>query len=81
MAFTVRTLPRAEFDAQQIYDWIRERSPEGAQRWWEAFLKACDGLQLAPNRYSLSPEARGCNRDIRQYLFRTRAADTTDCFT
>jgi plasmid stabilization system protein ParE len=72
MAFTVRTLPRAEFDAQQIYDWISERSPDGARRWWDAFLVANDNLKHDPVRYSLAPEAQFCNREIRQFLFRTR---------
>ena len=72
MSFTVRTLPQAEFDAQQIYDWINERSPDGSRRWWEAFLVACDNLKQDPARYSLAPEARWCDREIRQLLFRTR---------
>src|SRR3989304_1939246 len=72
MTFTVRTLPRAEFDAQQIYDWIKEQSPDGARRWWDAFLVACDNLKQDPDRYSLAPEANLCEREIRQFLFRAR---------
>lgn len=70
--FTVRTLPRAEFDAQRIYDCICARSPDGARRWWEAFLVASNSLKQAPNWNSLAPEARLCDREIRQTLFRTR---------
>jgi plasmid stabilization system protein ParE len=71
MAYTVRTLPRAEFDAQQIYDWIKEQSPQGAERWWWAFLDACDRLKQQPLSYALAPEAEWSDREVRQILFKT----------
>ena len=70
MAFTIRTLPRAEFDAQEIYDWIKERSPEGASRWWLAFEGDCDRLADEADGFSLAPEAEGAGRDVRQILFK-----------
>jgi toxin ParE1/3/4 len=72
MLYVVRTLPRAEYDAQQIYDWIKERSPEGALRWWTAFLDACDSLKRMPDRHSLAPETDQSDREIRQLMFKTR---------
>jgi plasmid stabilization system protein ParE len=72
MRYTVRTLPRAEFDAQQIYEWIRERSPEGARSWWFAFENACETLERDPNSYALAPEAEVTGRELRQMLFKTR---------
>jgi plasmid stabilization system protein ParE len=71
MAYTVRTLPRAEFDAQQIYDWISERSPDGARRWWLAFEEACDRLKRETVDHALAPEADWIGREIRQSLFKT----------
>jgi plasmid stabilization system protein ParE len=71
MEFKVRTLPRAELDAQHIYDWIKERSPEGARRWWLAFEDACDRLQRQPFSFALAAEAELCGRDVRQILFKT----------
>jgi len=71
MGFTVRTLPRAEFDAQEIYDWIKERSPEGALRWWLAFEEACGRLEQQPSSYALATEAASSGREIRQVLFKT----------
>lgn len=72
MAYTVRTLPRAEFDAQLIYDWIKERSPDGALRWWNEFLDACASLRRSPDRFALAIECQWDDRDIRQVLFKTR---------
>jgi plasmid stabilization system protein ParE len=71
MPYIVRTLPRAEYDAQQIYNWIVERSPEGAVSWWLAFEAACQRLSQEPTSYELAPEAETCGREIRQILFKT----------
>jgi plasmid stabilization system protein ParE len=40
MTYTVVILARARRDVQQIYDWIAERSPEGAERWFASFEEA-----------------------------------------
>ena len=72
MAYIVRTLSRANRDSQEIYDWINERSPEGALRWWAAFRDACHALRSNPEHHSLAVEAEQCDRDVRQLLFKTR---------
>lgn len=72
MAYTVRTLSRAKNDAQQIFNWIKDRSPEGAIRWWAAFRDACRSLEQSPERNSLAVEAEQSDRDIRQLLFKAR---------
>ena len=40
MSLRLRILPRAEADAQHIFDFIREWSPQGARAWWTAFEDA-----------------------------------------
>jgi plasmid stabilization system protein ParE len=72
MTYVVRTLSRAAADAQQIYDWIKENSPEGALRWWTAFREASRSLSENPERHSLAAEAELSDTDIRQLLFKTR---------
>ena len=71
MPYEVRILPRAEFDVQQIYNWLMERSPEGARRWWLAFDEAVAGINQQPSRFALAPEAQWVDREIRQLLFKT----------
>jgi plasmid stabilization system protein ParE len=72
MPYTVRALSAAKTDAQRIYDWIHDRSPDGANRWWAAFCEACRSLERSPERSALAAEAERCDRDIRQLLFKTR---------
>jgi|KBSSwiStaDraftv2_1062776.scaffolds.fasta_scaffold2686605_2 plasmid stabilization system protein ParE len=72
MAFRVRILPRAELDAQLIVDWIRERSAEGAGRWWEAYTEARARLQKGPLTCALAPEAEQSGRNVRHLQFKTR---------
>ena len=71
MPYDVRILPRAEFDVQQIYNWIGERSPEGAHRWWLAFEEAIAGIKQQPSGFALALEAQWIDREIRQLLFKT----------
>jgi len=72
MSYTVRALAGAQTDAQRIYDWIHDRSPDGANRWWAAFREACQSLEQSPERHALAAEAKQCDRNIRQLLFKTR---------
>jgi toxin ParE1/3/4 len=72
MAFRLRILPRAERDAQLLFDWINERSPRGARRWWEAYCEARASLQRSPLSCAVAPEAASCDCDVRHLLFRTR---------
>jgi hypothetical protein len=37
MTYRVVVLARARLDVAGIYDWIADRSPEGAQRWFDQF--------------------------------------------
>jgi plasmid stabilization system protein ParE len=71
MGYAYRILPRAEIDARHIYDWISERSPDGARRWWLAFEDVCKRGARNPFGFSLAPEAELTGRDIRQMLFKT----------
>lgn len=71
MPYDVRVLPRAEFDVQQIYNWLSERSPEGARRWWLAFEETVAGIKQQPSGLALAPEAKWIDRELRQLLFKT----------
>ena len=71
MSLTLKILPRAERDAQAIYDYIYPRSEAGAIHWWQAFQKAMHSLPENPMRYGLAPENELSHLKIQQFLFRT----------
>ena len=72
MTFRLRILPRAERDAQHLFDWLRARSPDGAIRWWFAFDQAVHQLVDHPHGYGLAPETESVRYELRQFLFKTR---------
>lgn len=73
MAFSLVIDPSAEADVQSIYDYIFERSPDGAGRWYQAFLDAAQRTVRFPQSYPLAPEdAHFEAYEVRKFLFRTR---------
>jgi plasmid stabilization system protein ParE len=64
-------LPRAERDVQRIFEWISDRSPEGAVRWWNTFEEAASRSVDNPERYGLAPENGLISYELRQFLFKT----------
>jgi plasmid stabilization system protein ParE len=71
MTRKVTILPRAEGDAQSIFQWISERSPDGAHRWWIAFEEAVQRVAGDPHGYGLAPESELVAHKVRQFLFKT----------
>lgn len=71
MTLQLKILHRARDDAQHIFDYIRERSPQGAVAWWSAFeqaaLKATDELV----QYGSAPENDLVSYELRQATFKT----------
>ena len=76
MKLKLNILPRAERDAQHIFQWIEERSPEGARRWWFAFENAVQKLTSNLQAYALAPEDAVTDYELRQFLFKTRRGRT-----
>lgn len=72
MMFRLRILPRAEQDAQHIFDWLKAESPDGAIRWWFAFDEAVHNLVEHPHGDGLAPETKSVPYELRQFLFKTR---------
>lgn len=68
----VRVSARADADANAIFDWLEVRSPDGAVRWYQAFLAALERLRESADAYSAAPEAHRLGVDLRQVLFKTR---------
>ncbi len=72
MSFTVRELPRAKLDKRQIFEWIFERSPQGAAAWLNAYDEMTARLRSAADRLAHAVENEDVELEIRQVLFRTR---------
>jgi toxin ParE1/3/4 len=71
MTYRVVILARARQDVEQIYDWIAQRSPDGAQRWLDRFGQATGTLETNPFLGPLAPESKFFDIEIRHILFRT----------
>lgn len=69
--FDVIILPQAESDTEQIYNWLHNQSPQGAEAWYRVFIEAVENIAQQGGIYGLAPEAEPMKRVIQQKLFRT----------
>ena len=72
MSFSIRELPKAQSDVRAIFLWLRDRSPIGAESWLVAYDSMLKRLEYHASACARAPEARACERDIRQTFFRTK---------
>jgi plasmid stabilization system protein ParE len=73
MSFKPKILPRAQDDAQSIFNYLNERSPQGAAGWWIAFESAAEDAALGVVEYPLAPENAYSAFELRQVVFKTLA--------
>ncbi len=71
MAYKIELADRAKRDASEIYEWIADRSPEGADRWYGALLDAANSLTMDPERCGVAYEAEDLPAGVRELLFKT----------
>ncbi len=76
MTYSVSILRRARQDVQRIFDWLADRSAQGAESWFESFERSVSALSENPWLAPLAPENDYCDRQIRHVLFRTRRGRT-----
>jgi len=76
MTYRVHLTAQAEADIDRIFDWLFQRSPEGARRWYEAFWESAERLKSNPLSSALAPEDDGFPEEVRQMLFKTRQGRT-----
>jgi plasmid stabilization system protein ParE len=72
MAFEVRVSAAADAEADAIYEWLAQRAPQGAVRWYNGLLDAIESLADFPRRCSLAPEDEHFDEEIRQLLYGKR---------
>ena len=64
--------PPALDDLDEAYQWIRDRTPEAAARWFDGFVEALHSLRTNPERCGLAPENDAVRPEIRQILYGRR---------
>jgi len=71
-SYRIAVLEPASRDVQAQFDYIRQRSPTGAESWYDAYLTALERLKFDPIGASAAPESSHVEEDIRQVFFKTR---------
>ena len=64
--------PPAFDDLDTAYQWINERAPEAAARWFNGFVDALNSLTKSPERCGLAPENHAMGPEVRQLLYGRR---------
>ena len=74
MKYRLRTLRRARQDVEAIMNWIanKRKAPQGAVSWLQAYEKTAESLVNSPHSFGLAPENGHVEKEIRQFLFKTR---------
>jgi plasmid stabilization system protein ParE len=71
MKYAVLIVRQAVDDAKQIYDWLADKSPAGAVRWFEAFLNAVSSARDDPFASGFAHEGKSLGKEVRERFFRT----------
>lgn len=65
MTLKLKILPRAQEDVQHIFEYLAERSLQGAADWWEAFESAARNATDGLSEHPLAPENNSTEFGIR----------------
>lgn len=76
MTYHVEVTQPADADADDIYRYIAQRSPQGARSWWQAFLDSLGELRRGPANLMNAPESDAFDEPLYQLLFSTRRGNT-----
>jgi plasmid stabilization system protein ParE len=73
MTYKVILLRRAEQDLREATEYIAERAPAAAERWFNEFVVALQTLSENPERCGLAPGNGHFSYQVRQFFYRTRS--------
>ena len=68
-------LSDAEADFERQFDYIWQRSPQGANAWADAFDEAVGELRHTADSHGLAPESADHLFEVRQILFKTKSGN------
>jgi plasmid stabilization system protein ParE len=71
--YRVEITSRAKGQAAEAFQWLAERSPTQAARWYNGLLRAIRSLERYPRRYPIAPENELFVEEVRQMLYGKRA--------
>ena len=72
MSRPVRLLSYAAADVQQIFDWLHQRAPLGADAWYDALQVRLDRLREDADGCGVASESRRLGEEVRETFFKTR---------
>src|SRR4051812_35867439 len=72
MAYRVKLTALAEADAYSAYEYIRELSPQSAEKWLRSLFLAVFTLDEMPSRCPLTAEASDIGQPLRQLVYGKR---------
>ena len=73
MSFQVYELPKAKADKRHIFEWLHERSRQGAIAWLNAYDAVIERLKSQADVFADAFENKGClHVDVKQAFFKTR---------
>ena len=76
MSYRIELSAQAEADVDRIFNWLSERSPDGAARWYDSFWAATERLKNFPLACSLAAESSRFSEEVRCMLFGTTRGRT-----
>jgi plasmid stabilization system protein ParE len=76
MNYRIELSARCESDLGRIFNWLYERSPDGAARWYESFWDATERLKRFPLACSVAAESHRFSEQVRCMLFGTTRGRT-----
>ena len=68
MRFSVVITDPADRNFRDHFEWIRERSPQGAALWRARIIEAVKSLEVSPERHPLARESAAFPKEIRCLL-------------
>ena len=74
MKYRVLIHPDAERELKAAHAWLREQSPDAAERWRKGLVKRAATLATFPERCPLAPESKKLGEEVRQLLYGRRRA-------
>jgi plasmid stabilization system protein ParE len=76
MTYRIQPSAQAEADIDRIFNWLSQRSPDGAARWYESFWNATERLKKFPLSSSIAAESHRFPEEVCCMLFGTTKGRT-----